>query len=284
MYRLTRFRDIELVHNNQVDNVGSGTTPIAYHALPEGGALDQFGGQQKNPGVVERVKSIRLRGSTEADLETLYFQLLALRGKRDRLYRVTATGDIHWIYARLVEVSAERHYEQTKYRFIQDLSLRFVTQETFWRGDFGGVWYFDDGESFDSGLAFDSGQTYDLVSSPETITISVDTDAGRAAIRAVTLRVTAGSSAITSISIVRTGGETLTFGGTIAAGDELVIDTGTMQVTNNGVDAYDDLTLSSTADLASWFALELGANELTVTFSGGGTGSTIDFRYYEAWY
>lgn len=284
MYRLIRFGLIELEHYNQVDAIGSGATPTAYQNLPEGGALDDFGDQQKHPGAVERTKSMRLRGTTEAALETLYFQLLALRGKRDRLYRRTSQGDIHWQYARLVEVTAQRNFEQTKYRFIQDLDLRFITQEAFWRGDLGGVWYLDSGEYLDSGLAFDSGEIHNLDGSPKAITITIGTDTGRGPSRALRIRVTAGSAPITTITIARAGGESLTFGASIAAGDVLLIDTGTMQVTNDGVDSYDDLTLSPTADLASWFALEPGSNSLTVTYTGGGTGSTIDFNYYEAWY
>lgn len=284
MYRLIRFGDIDLEHYNQVENIGSGSTSTAYQALPEGGALDQFGDQQKHPGTVERTKSFRLRDTTKANLEKLYFQLLALRGTRNRLYRRTITGDIHWQYARLVEVSAQMSHELTMYRFIQDVDLRFVTQEMHWRGDLGGTWYLDDGEYFDSGLAFDSGQTYELTTSPTEITVSTSDDIGRASVRALRIRVTAGSAAITSITIVRTGGETLMFDGTISAGDVLVIDTGTMQVTNDGADAYDDLILSPTADLAAWFAFDPGDNNLTITFTGGGSGSTIDFNYYEAWY
>jgi hypothetical protein len=284
MYRLIRFGTIDLEHFNQIDVIGSGETPTAYQSLPEGGALDLFGSQTKHPGVVERTKTLRLRCDTEADLESLYFQLLSLRGKRDRLYRRTSGGNIQWQYARLAEVSAQRSFEQTKYRFIQDLDLRFITQEAFWRGVLGGIWYLDSGEYFDSGLAFNTGQIYMLDHSPKAITISTSTGAGRAPIRALTIRVTAGSAAIISITIARAGGESLTFGGEIAAGKVLLIDTGRMQVTNDGVDAYDDLTFLPKADLASWFALEPGNNNLIVTYTGGGTGSTIDFNYYEAWY
>lgn len=286
MYRLTRFGFIDLQYYNQVDTIGSGSTPTAYQLLSEGGALDLFGSQQKHPSTVERSKSMRLTASTEAALETLYFQLLALRGKRDRLYRETATGDIHWQYARLVEVTAERSFEQTKFKRIQDISLRFVTQEAFWRGDLGGVWYLDSGEYFDTGLAFDSGQTYLLTTSPTSFTVSigVSSDAGRAPSRAVRLSISAGASNMSAVTIARSGGESITFSGTILANDILVIDTGTMQVLNDGVDAYDDLTLSPTADLAAWFALEPGDNGITVTFTGGGTGKEISFSYYEVWY
>lgn len=283
MYRIIRFGTVSLEHFNQADAIGSGVLPSNYLPLPEGGALDNFGDRQTHPGVVERSISRRLLSSTETGLETLFMQLLALRGKRDRLYRRTVSGDIHWQYARLVEVTAQRSYEQTRYRLIQDLDLRFFTQEAFWRGDLGGVWYLDSGEYLDSGLAYDSGETYALDASPKAISISIGTNAGRMATRALQIRVTAGSAPITSITIARAGGESLTFGASIAAGNVLLIDTGTMQVTNNNVDAYDSLTLSPTADFASWFALEPGSNALTVTYTGGGTGSTIAFQYYEAW-
>lgn len=285
MYRLTRFGIVDLQHYNQVESIGSGSTPTAYQQLPEGGALDLYGGQQKHPGAVERSKSMRLSASTEAALETLYFQLLSLRGKRDRLYRETATGDIHWQYARLVEVTAERSHEITKYKRIQDISLRFVTQEAFWRGDRGGVWYLNSGEFLNTGLALNSGQTYPLTSSPTNFTISIGaSETGRAAIRAVRIDISAGASGMSAVTIARAGGESITFSGTILADKTLMIDTGIMQVLNDGVDAYDDLTLSPTADLAAWFALEPGDNDITVTFTGGGTGKEISFAYYEVWY
>ena len=161
MYRLIRFGLTSLEHYNQVDVIGSGATPISYYPLPDGGALDQFGSQQKHVGTVERMSSRRLRGATTAATEQLFFQLLALRGTRNRLYRRTSSGDFHWQYARLVEVTAQRSYELTKFGngIIQDIDLRFVTQEAYWRGDLGGAWYLDSGEYLDTGLAFDSGQT-----------------------------------------------------------------------------------------------------------------------------
>lgn len=285
MYRLIRFGFIDLQHYNQVESIGSGATPTAYQQLPEGGVLDLYGGQQKHPGTVERSKSMRLSASTEAELESLYFQLLALRGRRDKLYRETVSGDIHWQYARLVEITAERSYEQTKYKRIQDISLRFVTQEAFWRGDRGGTWYLNSGEYLNTGLALNSDQTYPLTSSPTNFTISIGaSETGRAAIRAVRLDISAGASSMSAVTIARAGGESITFSGTILANKTLVIDTGTMQVLNDGVDAYDDLTLSPTADLAAWFALEPGDNDITVTFTGGGTGKEISFTYYEVWY
>lgn len=286
MYRLIRFGTLNIEHYNQVDAIGSGPTPTAYQALADGGALDGFGNQQKHPGIVERTKTFRLKAATEAELSTLYFQLLSLRGKRDRLYRRVLTGDIHWIYARLAEVNAVRDYQQAQHRLILDVDVRFITQETFWRGDLGGTWYLDAGEYLDSGLSYDSAQDYPLTASPTTFThaIGLAADAGRAPLKAIRVTISAGDADMSNITIARTGGESLVFTGTIAANTSLVIDTGTMEVLNNDVDAYDDLTLSPTADLAAWFAFEAGDNPITVTFTGGGTGRQIGFNYYEAWY
>lgn len=280
MYRLIGFGLVSLEHYDPMDDIGSGDTPTSYLPLPEGGAIDNFGSVQKNPGVVERVKTITIYDDSDETAVNLYLQLLALRGKRDRLYRRTITGDIHWVYARLREVKAKRE------GFSQKIELRFETQEAFWRGDLGGKWYLNDGEYLNTGLSLNSGQTYPLTTSPTMITISLGaaTDAGRAPTRAIEITISAGASAMSNITIARANGESITFNGTVDANTDLVIDTGSMQITNDGADAYNDLVLSPTADLATWFSFLAGDNDLTISFTGGGTGKQIEFRYYEGWY
>jgi hypothetical protein len=290
MYRLIRFGNVDLQHYNQVDTVGSGATPTAYQNLPEGGALDLFGSQQKHPGTVERTKTMRLSASTNSALSTLYFQLIAQRGKRDKLYRQMANGDIHWQYARLVEVTAERNYETAKYKTIQDVSLKFVTQEAFWRGQAVGEWNLDSGEYFDTGLTLDMGRSYPMPQGPNGATISIGTDAGRAPTRAMRILITAGASPIGDISVARYIGiseviDSVRFHGTVAANTTLVIDTGTMQVLNDGVDAYASLELENiSADMASWFSLDIGDNLIAFGFTEGSIDGQIEFDYYEAWY
>jgi hypothetical protein len=286
MYRLIRFGQVSLQYYNQVDTVGSGSTPTAYQNLPEGGALDLYGSQTKHPGTVERTKSLRLKADTASDLAVLFFQLLALRGKRDRLYRQMPNGDIHWQYARLVDVTAERSYEITKYSTIQDLSLRFVTQEAFWRGNMNSAWTLDSGEYFDQGLFLDSANEYPISGEQTDFTISIGTEAGRAPIRALRITVTAGSEDITGLGIFRNQGNDgqISYVGTIETTKSLIIDTGTMQVKNDGVGDYSNFSIDTGLNLAVWFALEAGDNDITVYLAGGGTGSIIDFSYYEAWY
>ena len=283
MFRLTKFGTTSIEYYNQVDGIGSGETPTAYQVLPEGGALDLFGSQQKHPGVVEYTKAVRLQADTQAALSTLFFGLLALRGKRDKLYRELIGGSEQWKYARLVEVNASRDYQQTRFRLIQDVELRFMAQDVFWRGEDTGL-FFDTGLTFDSGWNFDTGTSQSITSNPTAFDIVIGTDAGRAPIRAMTITINPGASSMSNITIARTGGEIMTFTGTVASGSRLVIDTGTLQVTNGGADAYADITFQPSADLANWFTLEPGTNAITVSYTGGGTGRAIHFAYYEVWY
>lgn len=280
MYRLVGFGLVSLEYYDPIDDVGSGDTPSSYLSLPDGGAIDNFGSLQKHPGVVERIKTITIYDDSDETATNLYLQLLALRGKRDRLYRRMLTGDIHWMYARLKEVKAKRD------GFSQKLELRFETQDAFWRGELSRQWYFNDGEYFDTGLSLNSGQSYPLTTSPTSITISIgeSTDPGRAPVRAIEMTISAGASAMSSITIARSNGESITFNGTINANKQLLIDTGSMQITNDGVDAYNNLVISPTADLATWFSFMAGDNEITITFTGGSIGKQVEFSFYEGWY
>lgn len=286
MFRLTQFITTNLEYYNQVDSNSSGATPTQYQALPDGGALDQYGSQTKHPGVVEYTKSLRLQAATPTALSDLYMGLLKLRGQRGKLYRRMLGSDlIHWKWARLVEVNAKRDYEQAKFQVIQDVDLRFESAELFWHGTQMG-WTFDDGHLFDEDdLVFDSGSAYDLFESPTSLSIEIAAIAGGLApVRAIVIAVYAGDEAMSNVVIARTNGETLSYPGVIAAGDALVIDTGNMQVTNGGADAYNDLVLSPLADMAAWFTLEPGVNDITITYDGGNKGSVIVFSFSEAWY
>jgi hypothetical protein len=286
MYRLITFGTTTLEYYNQVDSIGSGETPSQYQTLAEGGALDLFGSQQKHPGVVEYTKSLRLKAATPTALTSLYLGLLQLRGKRDLLYRKTVGSNLtHWKYARLVQVNAARDYDQAKFKLIQDMDMRFEAQDAFWNGTAVG-WRLDTGAFLNAGLSFDTGNSQTLSTSPKTFTLTLGSasDAGRAPTRAIIMTINPGNAPMSAITITRTGGESIQYTGTLAAGEILVIDTGSMQVTRAGVDAYSNLVLSPTADLATWFTLQPGANDMTVTWTGGGAGAEIDFVYYEAWY
>lgn len=288
MYRLKQFGLTDIEYLNQVDQVGSGLSPSSYMPLPDGGAIDGYASRQMRPGVVDRTKQMRLYSSDQAALEAIYLTLLSLKGKRDKLYRRTSQGDIHWQYARLVEINGEYTYELTPYRRLQDIALHFVTQDAAWRGAYhtGNELTFDSGLYFDTGLVFDSALGHSLSASPDsyTVTVGAASDPGRAIVRALKITIDAGNSIMSNVTIARTGGESLTYTGNIPSGGSLAIDCGLMAVTCTGVsNAYNNLTISATADMAAWFTLQPGDNTITVTYTGGGTGKKISFEFYEAW-
>jgi hypothetical protein len=284
MYRLIRFGVVSLEECNQVDDVGSGETPLSYLSLPEGGALDNFSGTTKHPGLVDRLVARTLTASTPSALTQKYMTLLALRGRRDKLHRSLVSGENQWMYARLVALVAQRHYERAQFGRLQEIEMRMACQETYWRGEAVLDWLLDDGFFLDEGLNLDAAVSCPLTASPVAIEVSLGTGPGRAPVRSILIRVTApATGALSNITIARADGETLVFGGSVAASKVLQIDTGTMQVKNDGVDAYDDLTLSPTADMAAWFTLLPGDNQITVTYTGN-TGGSVEFGYYEAWY
>lgn len=287
MYRLIRFGVTDLEYRNQIDTIGTGPTPASYFNLPEGGAIDGFGSADKNPGMVERVKQMQLSASTDLGLANLFYGLMALRGKRDKLYRRTSQGDYHWQYARLTEIIASRDYQLTRYQWIQDVELHFACQDAFWRGRNRHSWTLNSGVRLNSGYSLNPLPVYALTTSPAAITVTVGatTDAGRAAVRSMQIIVSAGASAMSDVTIARTGGESLTYAGTIPSGGQLIINTGTMQVSCTGVSgAYVNLTFTPAADMAAWFTLQPGSNAITITYTGGGSGKAIEFIFNDIWY
>jgi hypothetical protein len=293
MYRLVKFGTQMLEYYNQVDDIGSGVTPSGYIPLPEGGALDIYGSARKYAGAVERSKSVRLAAATETALSSLYFALLKLVGTRNKLYRRVYDGSLHWQWARLVEMSAARDYEKTRYKLFQDVALRFVAQEATWRGKYEVAWVLDGGIYLDDGYYLDAPDwTFSLTAGVNnfTITVGAETDAGRAPVRAMQIRLTAdGGSAIDGMTLARYIAEpeveleSMLFDAAIPSGETLLIDTGSMQVTLDGADAYADFAQDGINGGGAWFILTPGINNIACVLGGTG-GASIQFTFYEAWY
>ena len=286
MYRLLKFGQFYINFANQVDDIGSGRAPSAYQVLPSGGAIDLYGSRQTYVGTTERTKSARIAGISESAANALYLSTLSLVGKRDKLYRRMIDGTVQWMYARFVELRATRSYEITPFKTLQDVELAFVGQEATWKGDYRGAWSFDDPEVyFDSGYSFDSGEEFWFSGSPLSISITCgeEDDPGREIVRAVRITVTCGTSALSGLEISRENGESISYSETLAPGESLVIDIGSLQASaTSDEDAYDHLTLSHLGNQA-WFSLEPGENLITVSYSGGGSGAKISFDFYEVW-
>lgn len=93
------------------------------------------------------------------------------------------------------------------------------------------------------------------------------------------ITVTAGASALTSINI-QIGDADFTWTGTLASGNDLVIDTGALTIENDGADAYSGFVLNAGHLLPGWLLLLTESNEIDVTVSHD---CTISVVHYDQW-
>lgn len=284
MSRLVEFDELSIDFYDQSDVMGTGNAPSSSFAMPGGGSVDNYGNANTYPGAIDRSKSAIIAQSTKPLLEKTLNQLKALRGKRSKLWRVDANGERQFQFARLINVSATRTTDEARniINAIQSVSCSWILDSDTWLGEFQGVWQLNAGYKINDELQINSGEVIELVTSPqvETITITQDDLYSKKLVRGVKITATApAGSSYSSIVIANAQGATLTFTGTVTAGNDLVIDALNKTVTNNAIGAYDDLAKVLTADYPfSWFPLFLGDNEITITHDGA---DTIRFDYTE---
>ena len=284
MSRLVEFDEISIDFYDQSDVMGTGEAPNSYFGMPGGGSVDNYGTSNTYPSNMARSKSALIAQSTKPLLEKTVNQLKALRGVRSKLWRVDANGQRQYQYARLISVSVTRTTDEARnlINAIQSVTCSWQLDSDTWFGEFSGAWRLNDGYKLNDELQINSGEVITLSTSPqvETITITQDDLYSKKLVRGAYIVVTApAGSSFSSIVIANAAGATLTFAATVAAGTSLIIDAQTNTVTNDGADAYDDLTVTYDTDYPfSWFPLALGDNEITITHDGA---DTIRFDYTE---
>lgn len=275
-YKLERFGATLLPFVNPTPDVGTGPSRENVLELPDGSLYNMAGARAARAKTVIPLQATLL--GTKAALDSAYDDLRALRGTQAKLWRRRADNSLQWCLAVMMSIQARPDY---RIPHKLDIDISFLMLSPHWYGlRHDGGWYLDDGEYFDDGLALDSTETTTLDSSPKTITLPND---GNRELTNVLATITAGSAAITALTIEISGLVDLEYSNTVAAGQSLVIDAGARSVLNNGVDAYADLALGSGHATGKWLELEPGDNDLVVTLTGGSTDSTITFEYYDAW-
>lgn len=232
--------------------------------LPGGGVFDPDGEAQARielPSTVT-VDSEYLETTAEA-FRTLLYGLRALIGVRALLYRSPDGGEANSesCMAKLRQVSQSRDANDV---LVMGVSLRFELVREVW-----------------SGTAHE--ETITLDASPKSQDCDND---GNAIQRAIVITVTAAGAPITALEIenLTTGHVShISYDGSIAVGESLVIDCGAQTVRNDGDADYEHFALETDHAIDEWLRLAPGANTIRVTRTGGDNTSTCVLTYSDGW-
>lgn len=246
---------------------GAGWMQDANTDQPEAGTVRVLGGALFDAHGAGRAplawQPISLTCIAVADDEPALGSLLdgwrALIGTRSNLWAVAkADGSLRWRLARLtglrstLGIDNERHGE-----------VSFVFEPlTGWRAQ----------TATTTNSALDA--------SPKTVTVA---NGGNLRVDDAVVTVTASGSPITALTVAISGVSEITWTGTLAVGQSLVIDCGTQSVLNNGVAAYSALSRTANHKVPELLRLEPGNNAVVVTRTGGDNASTISIAHYGGW-
>jgi len=213
-----------------------------------------------------------------ASLGAALDELRAMIGVEGKLYADPwdTTAADRWALARCVGVNipATVYNRQT-----QKIDIEFRVK-TSWRGFAYGGTVSGSSYLFGNGLYYSATSATTLDTSPKTVTVN---NGGNTWVDDCGITITAGSAAITAVTIGISGSSEFTFSGTVTTGNTLIIDCGKRFVRANGIDAYDSFALTSNHVVAPWLRLASGANSVVVTLTGGDVDSTIQFTYSDGW-
>ncbi len=263
-YKYTKFGDLDMPTGNPEHAIGAGPVAAYVVPLPGGGAYDPLGPEQAwTPGGQISVRGVLVKDTVE-ELEAAYLAWRAALGTRNRLYRVAASsGREEWAYARLIQIDCPRVPD---FPTALAVDLTFVQLSRVWNG---------------------ADRDVDATLAAGTTRVSL-ANAGNARVANPRLTVTAVGGELTRVELdVSVGGTQvvdLSWAGTVAAGQALVIDCGEASVKNNGADAYAGLTYGSAHLWDDWLHLDPGTTTLSVIVEGAGVGSsTFHADYCDGW-
>jgi hypothetical protein len=278
-YQYERFGTTVLPTRMTQAEIGSGAVNLGLMDLPGGGAFDPNGTAQARHGQRPIKLNGTILGSTPTDLDTQYRGLLAMVGKRDKLYRRSDLGTIEWITARVQNVSCTREVGN---KLHLPINISFVGLSPCWYGEHHGIgWLLDAGYYLDTGKVLDEELGDVNIPMPAAGNVTV-TNNGNYPVRNAIISITAAGSNITALTLGGTGWD-LAYTGTILAGKTLVIDCGAFTVLNDGVDDFAHLARGVYHTIPEWSCINSGSNILSTTRTGGDNNSSISFTFDEGW-
>ena len=267
MYHLTKFDDLTMPMDNPTTDH---SPPVAVRSVirTAGGAFDRFGSDRAPASFPY---TLRHRATIyESDSSTQLTTMDNWRrkvGVRASLWRAAdATGDLQYATARLEAVRVNRQPKHTVYQPVEwlftvlgpwngqtlhSMVMRPTTDGTprlprMWANTAGATPKFS---IYNAGTTNQTEMTFTLAAT--------------------------GAGSLSNVTITNnTTGHQMTFSGTIASGDSLVIDTGALTVTNGGSNAYSSFTWNR----PEWMVLEPGWNRFSISVTGSDGKLTVTWR------
>jgi len=272
--RLERFGGVEFGRADVTDELGS-MADTDFIATPIGG-YDARVDDESLDVPASITKRYTIYKTTPEEVQTELDALRALRGVRAKLWARTYDDEVRFVWARLQRVD----YRRTNRNFnVQPVSLTWRVGNQHWRGHDHTAWVLDEGYYLDDGLYLDDdGYTFTLDTAPKFVTV---TNGGNRATPDVRFTITAVTTPITVITL-SCGDAEFTYTGSVAVGEQLVIDCGAQQVLNDGADAYIGFSLGASHGIEEWMLLEPGDNIIEVARTGG-NNSTLLVEFQDRW-
>lgn len=256
-YKLTTFNSVDLPGYNRES--GLDTAPGLDGFI--GTVLGGYDSYQSDMAPMATPYTLSVRGivsmETDADQRSAIDGLRALGRRRAQLIRQADDDDSqHFCYARLQQIG---HRRITGVNGYQVLELAFLI-ESGWE-------------------EARPNQLENLSSSPHTLSVE---NAGNRMVSNAIITIHAGTSNLTAATLTTTNGTHLVWTGTLLAGDDLVINCGAKSITNDSANAYSGLTYGAGHTIDDWVRIE-GTMNITITYTGGGTGATVTIAYNDGW-
>lgn len=282
-YTLIRFDEVQLPTAMPVEDFGTGPVESTLRASV-GGVTDILGSAQRRPRrhtfghkgkyvgeVAYRITSDGdYRVTSDGDLRvTAASKIADLHGKTDdlkakigvlgTLWRERlADGELTWKRCRLMEV---RHVETVANAdVVSEVESVFETNQAGWRSE--------------------NAVTASVSASDGVPVALVVENAGALPVEDAILRVERTSGTISEVRVVAIGID-ITWTGSIAAAQTLVIDDQDQTVLIGTSDQYSGFTRNAGHTADNWLPLARGTNVLTVTVIGG--DATVSLEHYNQW-
>lgn len=255
-YKFTSFDQLTLPGYNRES--GNDTGPSQSGFIPTvAGSFDVYGADVApvNTPFTATLRCI-LSEETDAGQRAALDALRAKARVRGQLVRQADDATTHYAWARLSNVQVRRVYANRGYQIL-DFTWALESE-----------WYEDR-----------SDQNETLDGSPYTLSVE---NAGNRAVTNAVITITADDASLTAVTLTTTNGTHLVWAGTVTAGNDLVIDCGAKSITNNAVDDYSNLSYGGNHAIDDWLRI-VGAMDITITYTGGGTAPTVTIAFDDGW-